>query len=421
MLSQLPKPGDVIANRYRVDAVLGHGGMGAAYAATNLVTGKQVALKWVLRERTASRLRRIIREARAASRVRHPNIVDVYDVGEHEGSLFLVMELLSGQSLQAAIDRQAPLPLDQVLRWLLPVLRGVRALHRHGVIHRDLKPANIFLSQDESGGPISAKVLDFGVSKLVSSTGDDEEPSLTDSGSLIGTPSYMAPEQLQEARSVDARADVYSCGAILYHALAGRRPFEAEGYPKLVMDILTTTPTALATLRRDLPGALCDAIHRALQREPELRLPDMDALIAAVEPFAQESDAPAGASTSPRSLGLSGQRSGKWVGLALAVAAALGLLWAADLVRPLQADSPRPAARQERAAARAPAIRVPVPDVREPAPVPVPTAVEATASPAPVPAPTAKHKVDRPKSRSARAVRAAPSAEPIIELGRDEF
>src|SRR5262249_39138181 len=130
-------------------------------------TGKQIALKWILRDGNAERLQRVIREARAAGRVRHPNIVDVYDVGEHEGSLFLIMELLTGRSLKQLLDERGALPGVELLHWLLPALRGVRAAHRCGVIHRDLKPANIFLCCDDAGEPLSAKVLDFGVSKII--------------------------------------------------------------------------------------------------------------------------------------------------------------------------------------------------------------------------------------------------------------
>ena len=309
-LRTLPRPGDLIAGRYRVDAMLGRGGMGAAFSATNLVTGKRVALKWLLRAENAERLHRLLREAQAAGRIHHPNIVNVYDVGQHAGSLFLVMELLTGCSLQAWIDEHGPIALDRLLLWLLPALRGIRAAHRCGVIHRDLKPANIFLcnEEDDAQAPSIAKVLDFGVSKIVgpqpveeqpnacvnsatASSGmlsehTDHVPTLTDSSALIGTPSYMSPEQFEGARGVDERSDVYACGVILYYALSGRRPFEADNYASLASAVLMSDPIPLHTLRPELPSSLCALVHAAMHRHKQQRLRDMHVLIEGLERFA---------------------------------------------------------------------------------------------------------------------------------------
>jgi serine/threonine-protein kinase len=328
----LPGTGDVIANRYRIERVLGRGGMGVAYAATNLVTDKQVALKWILREHDASRLRRVIREARAAGRIRHPNIVDVYDVGEHEGSLFLVMELLTGQSLQALIAERAPLAVDQFLAWFLPALHGVRAAHRQGVIHRDLKPDNVFLCCDEAGEPLTAKVLDFGVSKILSAEPILEDPGLTDSGTLVGTPSYIAPEQIEDARNADARSDIYACGVILYHALGGKLPFEADNYANLVVKIVTSKPVPLRDLRADLPAELCAAVERAMQPRSQDRFADIDGLMQALAPFAKSGVATA-ARPAPQ------RRRWQPAALVLAFAAlvAVGLWWAQTVTeRPSQ-------------------------------------------------------------------------------------
>ena len=429
----------MIGNRYRIDALLGRGGMGVAYAATNVVTGKQIALKWILREGDAGRLQRVIREARAAGRVRHPNIVDVYDVGEHDGSLFLVMELLSGQSLQALIEQRGPLPSGELLSLLLPALRGVRAAHRCGVIHRDLKPANIFLCRDDAGEPLTAKVLDFGVSKIVTDTVDGEDPSLTDSGAVLGTPSYAAPEQLEHARRADPRADVYACGAILYHALSGRRPFEAASYAKLVVEVMTGQPVPLTRLRPDLSPALCAIVERALQRDPAHRFADMDELIAALEAL----DRPAGVGPPrvPAGAGAAGglqlRTRGRrtLLGLAALILIALGTWWsriaATDRDAAAGAAQPRPPAAivaAERAAGAEP-IAAPAP-VSAPAPVGSAQAgvaevvgQPALARPSRAARPGREPRVppSPPAAASARPRSAEARPDGIIELSSDDF
>ena len=447
----LPRGGDLIANRYRVDKLLGRGGMGAAFSATNLVTGKQVALKWLLHDQSASRLNRVLREARAAGRVRHTNIVDVYDVGEHAGSLFLVMELLTGESLQAVIDARAPLQPRELLQWLLPALRGVAAAHRQGVIHRDLKPANIFLDRSDEAGTITAKVLDFGVSKIVAAPFGDDEPassggaapqdvpddaSLTDSRALLGTPSYMAPEQLKEARSVDARSDVYACGVILYHALSGRRPFVAPDYTRLAALVANTDPLPLVQLRPELPGGLCSVVHRAMEREPECRFNDMPSLIDALEPFGRADSELAGGRE---------RRLGRYVRAAAALAVGAGLALAgaaASEPTPVASDRSIGESRPEQALGAVsvpPAGPPPVESaVLAPAPAPVlepdtrPPAVS-DAAPARSPAGKKAKSGGRSRSRAAHPADAPPPVQPppqvseaivseaIIDVAVEEF
>jgi serine/threonine protein kinase len=415
----LPSPGDVIANRYRIDALLGYGGMGAAFSASNLVTGKQVALKWLLHEKSAARLQRVLREARAGSRVRHPNIVDVYDVGEHAGSLFLVMELLVGESLQSLIDRRAPLPATELLGFMLPVMHAMRALHRSGVIHRDLKPANIFLSQAEPGVQVTPKVLDFGVSKIVSSGEPDDGPSLTDSGELLGTPSYMAPEQLERSRSVDQRADVYACGVILYHALSARRPFEAENLPQLMSSILEGTPQPLAALRPELSADLCEVVQRAMHRDLEQRHPDMEALIHALEPFAGEHARRPAQDTLAPSAARPHRR--LWWSVLIAVIAVALVVWA--LARPQPSDrlhQPAPSAAAPTtppapATSPPPAQLAPAPAVGPEPTVPAgaePPATTAPEAPAPDPTPARRAREPRPPARS---------GDSVVPLGREDF
>jgi serine/threonine-protein kinase len=283
---QLPKIGDMVANKYRIERLLGSGGMGTVFYAQHLVTDKRVALKWLSPrpDTSADDVERFVREARAAARISHPNIVDIYDVGEHEGSLFLVMELLEGRSLGDAM-RAAPLPAGPTLQSLLPAMRGLHAAHKRGFVHRDLKPDNLFLCYDDEGEPLQVKVLDFGISK-VRELGTSRMASLTLSGTVMGTPHYIAPEQAEDSKSVDARADVYSMGVILYQALSGQLPYDAESLTALLLKITRGQPEPLRMLRADLPRGLPEAVMKAMAREPADRFADMGALIDALAPFA---------------------------------------------------------------------------------------------------------------------------------------
>jgi tRNA A-37 threonylcarbamoyl transferase component Bud32 len=288
-----PKIGDVVAERYEVLAVLGRGGMGVVYSARNRVTGREVALKWVLDERTgAHALQRLVREAQAAGRVHHPNVVDIYDVGEHEGSLFLVMERLFGRPL-SDLFAEGPVAPERLVQLMLPAMRGVAAAHRSDVIHRDLKPSNIFLCQDDRGEALEAKVLDFGVSKL--SAGNLGSETLSHSGAVLGTPQYMAPELFQETKISDVSADVYALGVILYRGLSGEMPFAADSYAQLVHKVATSAPRPLAELCPSLPPRLADVIMRALAKAPEERFADVTAFVRALEPFARRHEGAIGA------------------------------------------------------------------------------------------------------------------------------
>jgi tRNA A-37 threonylcarbamoyl transferase component Bud32 len=285
----MPRAGDVVAAKYRIESVIGEGGMGAVFSASHLLTGKRVALKWMLPELAADTdaVQRFMREAQAAGRIDHPNVVDIYDVGEHEGSIFLVMEYLHGETLTAAANR-GDLNASQIINLLLPAMRGVAAAHRTGVVHRDLKPDNIFLCSGSDGGYREPKVLDFGISK-VSSVGDQMNPRLTRTGAVMGTPYYMSPEQIRGSSEVDERTDVYAFGVILYEALTGHVPFDADAYSALILEIATGTPKRLRHHRPELPDALERVVLRAMAREPEARYRDVESLAMALEPFADGS------------------------------------------------------------------------------------------------------------------------------------
>jgi serine/threonine protein kinase len=280
-----PKPGFVIGGKYQVEGLLGQGGMGAVYRATHAVSGKRVAVKWMLPAAGASEelAERFVREARATARIDHPNVVDVYDVGTQDGSVYLVMELLYGESLAERLDRGS-LEQTEAVALLMPALRAVAAAHAQGVIHRDLKPDNIFLCEGPDGEPREPKVLDFGISKIAAGS-DLRDMSLTQSGTVMGTPFYMSPEQVRGLRDVDERGDVYAIGVILYEMLTGVCPFDGETYNELILKIVTEEPTPLASLNPAVDPILTAVISRAMARNRDDRHPNIAALAADLEPF----------------------------------------------------------------------------------------------------------------------------------------
>jgi eukaryotic-like serine/threonine-protein kinase len=281
----LPRPGDVIAGKYRIEALLGRGGMGAVYTATHLVSEKRVAVKWMLpvQGHSAELSERFIREARATARIDHPNVVDIYDVGEHEGSVYLVMELLHGETLAQRLDR-APIEPAEAAALLMPALRAVAAAHAQGVIHRDLKPDNIFLCSSKEGELREVKVLDFGISKIAAD--DQRDMAMTASGMVMGTPYYMSPEQIRGLKEVDARGDVYAFGVILYEMLGDCYPFDADTYNALILKIATTDPAPLQQIDPELDSGLVEVVMRAMARELDARYQSIDELGAALEQYA---------------------------------------------------------------------------------------------------------------------------------------
>jgi len=282
--SQTLAIGEVIADKYRIERLLGSGGMAEVYAAVNVRTERRVALKWGLPALVASPevLARFRREALAAGRINHPNVVTIFDVVEHQSSACLVMELLSGETLADRMKRTGQMAFVEAVALMLPAMRGVAAAHFHGVIHRDLKPDNIFLCMDADGSIRDCKVLDFGVSKLTvadaATTGD-----ITLSGNVVGTPEYMAPEQVRAGKHADHRIDIYSLGVVFYEMLAGRPPFVGEHFSGLMLDIMQRDPPPLSSLREDVPRRLAGVIHRALARDLTKRFADMPTFIMAVE------------------------------------------------------------------------------------------------------------------------------------------
>jgi serine/threonine protein kinase len=271
-------PGDVVAERYRIDRFVGRGGMGVVWAATDLRKQHSVALKMLRRHaggRTDLKLR-LLREARAAMAVEHPNVVRVHEVFEtaDDETPVVVMDLLEGETLGAKLAREEKLGVEETAIILNSVVSAVCAAHDRGIVHRDLKPDNIFLARTASG--VDVKVLDFGVAKL---TDTDEDPgasvSLTHTGALVGTPCYMAPEQCCGEKDVDGRADVWSLGVILYECLAGGRPIEGDNVGQVVKSFMSQGITPLRRVAPDLPSEITRLVERMLVREREHRLGDL--------------------------------------------------------------------------------------------------------------------------------------------------
>ena len=279
-----PKPGDLIADRYQIERFIGRGGMAEVFAGLNVRTGKRVALKWIrpALATTTEALARFRREAVAAGRIHHPNVVTVFDVVEHKSATWLVMELLEGETLSEILNRVERMDAEDAVMLLIPAMRGVAAAHAHGVVHRDLKPDNIFICRASDGQRREAKVLDFGVSKLSDEAGG-EQVSITVTGNLVGTPTYMAPEQVRGNKVVDPRSDVYSLGVVLYQMLAGRPPFQGQVYSALMIEIATMDPPRLRSFRPDLSAELETIVHKAMARDLDRRYPDVTTFVHALE------------------------------------------------------------------------------------------------------------------------------------------
>ncbi|HXJ18742.1 MAG TPA: serine/threonine-protein kinase [Polyangia bacterium] len=278
------EPGTTLG-RYEIGRPLGRGGMGAVYQAMHRDLRKQVAVKVLAGSLAHDEVakQRFLREGEAASRIRHPHVVDVTDVGTEGDHTYLVMELLEGEDLASRIQR-GPLEPQEAVDVLLPVLAGVHAAHQEGIIHRDLKPENIFLARQRIGG-LMPKVLDFGVSKLAT---DGKAMALTGTAAVFGTPFYMPPEQVRGARQADHRSDQYALGVVLYEALTGRRPYEGDNVYAILHAIGAGQFPRPRSLRPQIPEPLEAAILRSMTLDPAGRFPSVAAFGAALLPFASD-------------------------------------------------------------------------------------------------------------------------------------
>jgi serine/threonine protein kinase len=269
--------GTIVGEKYVVRAILGEGGMGTVYEAEHMTIGRAVAVKVLhpKQMRKKESVRRFHHEARAAGAIGHPNICEVYDLGTlDDGRPYLVMEKLVGKTLADRVKEEGGLPFEDVIDILTQVLSGLVAAHGKGILHRDIKPENVFLTERVGCAPV-AKLLDFGVSKatspLRSAIDGDDEMDLTRTGMVMGTPYYMSPEQARGDRDLDVRVDMYACGVICYEAVTGRRPFLANNYNALLLQILSTKPRPARELRPDLPAAFARLIEKAMARKRDDR------------------------------------------------------------------------------------------------------------------------------------------------------
>jgi eukaryotic-like serine/threonine-protein kinase len=268
--------------QYRIVRKIGVGGMGTVFVGEHILLKRRAAIKTLLPLLSAKPeiVERFFREARATSAINDPGVVQIYDFGYHvDGTAYIVMELLEGESLSARLDRLGRLPPAEALRVARQVAGALAAAHAAGVVHRDLKPENIFLTRDaEAQGGERAKLLDFGICKL---EGDDL--SKTQSGVMLGTPVYMSPEQCQGKSDIDGRADVYSLGCVLFQMLTGRVPFDHEGHGDLIVAHLQHEPQAPSELVPDLSPFIDEIVIHSLAKDPEDRFQTPQAVQHAID------------------------------------------------------------------------------------------------------------------------------------------
>lgn len=262
--------GEVLGS-YRVDAQIGEGGMGVVYSATHELLGSKAAVKLLLPELSSNEqiVERFFNEAKAAAMTNHPGLITVFDFGYHEsGSAYIVMEFLEGESLAARLKRPG-LSNEFIVEFMRQVALALQSAHDHQIVHRDLKPDNLFLCPDPALPlGLRVKILDFGIAKLA---GDVSSSVKTRTGSMMGTPTYMAPEQCRGAGRVDHRADIYAMGCILFEMLAGRPPFRAEGVGEILGKHMYEAPPELRSLRPDVNQGMAMVVDRAIEKKSENR------------------------------------------------------------------------------------------------------------------------------------------------------
>ncbi|MFO0670128.1 MAG: serine/threonine-protein kinase [Polyangiaceae bacterium] len=296
--------GPVIGGKYRVEQLLGRGGMGVVLAARHEILGEPVAIKFLASAtaKDAKATERFVREAKAALKIKGEHVVRVLDVGTHEGKPYLVMERLEGTDLGSLLASEGPLPIADAVRYVLQACEALAEAHAQGIVHRDLKPSNLFLTQRPDGTPL-VKVLDFGIAKAsADSEASGSNPSLTDTHAVFGSPSYMSPEQIRSAKHVDARADVWAIGVVLFELLAGRLPFLGESTGAVLASVIADEPPALRSLRADVPEGLARAVARCIEKDLTKRMPSVADLADAIAPYA-----PQGTTSSERIRRLSGR------------------------------------------------------------------------------------------------------------------
>jgi eukaryotic-like serine/threonine-protein kinase len=381
---------------FRIEAELGRGGMGVVYAAHDEKLGRSVALKVLAEERASDegRRARFLREARAAAAISHPNLASIYEVGHADGHAYIVMELVKGETLRKRLAR-GPIPVAEAVRIAVDASRALGKAHEAGLVHRDIKPDNVMLTEEGY-----VKVLDFGLAKQLVS-GAVSVDTITETGRIVGTPSYMSPEQAH-GMEIDARADVFSLGVVMHEMIAGRRPFGGRSATEILVAVSRDLPAPLHA-----PAALRRIISRCLEKDPEKRLPSAVVLGRQLE------------SIPPSELSKGSRPSVPWGPLAIGVGVfATGLLVGRTAGWFEKAAPEPPAATNEHRAAAPPAAVTSAPVTSAPVtPEPSPTAApdEAVAAPSP----SASAAISRPARGPAPAATQKPAPPPSTSPPED--
>jgi len=291
--------GEVLDGKYRVEQILGEGGMGIVVAARHEGLGQRFAIKVLGLSASSTTAQRFLREARAVSRLEGEHVTKVFDVGQtSSGAPFMVMELLEGTDLDRLLNERGRLGITEAVDYALQSCLALEEAHRAGIVHRDIKPANLFLTRRADGSPL-VKLLDFGVSKQEGAP-NRTSASLTATGAVLGSPHYMSPEQLMSSKDVDARADVWSLGVTLYEMLSGRTPFPGDGIANVFAAIMRDDPVPLGQHDPNVPAELERVVGRCLDKSPDRRIPNITILARMLLPFAS----PAVAATVQARLGV---------------------------------------------------------------------------------------------------------------------
>ena len=289
ILSKLPGKGELVGGKYRVEGTAGVGGMGVVLCARHEALGHQVAIKFLASEEDNSNaaVERFLREGRIVASLQSDHVVRIYDVGRLDSGIpYMVMELLRGRDLGEYIATEGAVVFEQAVDWLLQAIHAIAEAHECGIVHRDLKPSNLYLTQ-RSDGSDCVKVLDFGISKRIAV----QDPAhaahnLTSTRQIVGSPAYMSPEQVRNARDVDHRVDIWALGMTLYELLAGRTAFDAETFPAVCAAIVTEPPPSLRKFVPDIPQGLENVVMRCLEKDPARRFASVTALANELRPHA---------------------------------------------------------------------------------------------------------------------------------------
>jgi serine/threonine protein kinase len=274
--------GQVLAGKYKVERVLGQGGMGVVVSAMHLHLGQRVAIKFLHQQATQEVVARFLREARAAVRLKSEHVARVLDVGEFDnGAPYMVMEYLEGKDLSQVVHGQGPLPITEAIEHVLHACEAIAEAHCLGIVHRDLKPANLFLTKAADGSH-TVKVLDFGISKTADGATEGDGMHLTQTTAVLGSPLYMSPEQLRSARDADVRSDIWALGVILYQLVTGTVPFNTSVFTDLIMMVNMQDPPPPSAHRAGIPPGLEAAILRCLYKKPDERFQNIGELAWAI-------------------------------------------------------------------------------------------------------------------------------------------